>query len=261
MPDKNNLWEIFNFDDLVHCLRNAQKRFVVLAIVTEETDKKNRIIIRNLLKKKSKIYPKVTFLFYTAQKENFGKLKPMFDKDKTEYPKLFHIWDVKDIMTDLVSIDNEDIMEESFQDYHDFYLEGSLPGDDQDDTQSVSNESEEPLKKPKSSSKKNKKEAEQLQINNKNQQSMKPQGKQQMPRQVLQQSPPPPQPYNKEYKDPDIEKKKLSEKIKLLRAKQDEYIEIFVDEYKKRKKEEEGRVRGKSSNKDKNEKKKKNKIK
>ena len=109
----NNLWEIVKFDDLVYLLRNAEKRFIVLSIITDETDEQIKIMIKKLIKAKSKIYPKVTFLFYKAKKPDFGRLDPMFNKDMTEYPKLFHIWDVKDILIGVLRVDNKDLLEKS----------------------------------------------------------------------------------------------------------------------------------------------------
>jgi hypothetical protein len=64
MQEINNVWEIIEFNDLVHILKNSKKRFITLAIVTEETDENSKDILCNFLKNKSKIYPKVTFLYY-----------------------------------------------------------------------------------------------------------------------------------------------------------------------------------------------------
>jgi hypothetical protein len=245
----NNLWEIIKFDDLVFLLRNAEKRFIVLSIITEETDENIKKMIKVFIKEKSKIYPKVTFLFYKAKKSDFGKLDPMFDKDITKYPKIIHIWDVRDIMLGVMAIDNKEIMEKSFEEFHNIYLVGTLPNNKEESAQSDDsvNQKEsyddiESVEEPK------KKKNVKIQTPQQSQQP-KDQQKQQMQNRQSQILPPPPPPQpipQQPYKDPEIEKKKFVEKIQLLRKKQEETIDKFVNEFKERKKEEEGGDKEKS---------------
>jgi hypothetical protein len=231
----NNLWEIIKFDDLIYLLRNAEKRFVVLGIITENTEEHIKKIIKIFMKEKSKIYPKVTFLFYKAKNKDFGRLQPMFDKDITKYPKIFHIWDVKEIMSGVIAVDNGEIMEKSFEDFHDVYLAGSISTQNRE-TDEIQN-TEESDDKSKDIEKKldKKEECENNDKNNKN--NNLEQKKVYIPQQ---QSAPTIQPINQTYKDPIIEKKKFMEKLHLLRKKQEDCTLDFLNEFKKRKKEEEG---------------------
>ena len=126
----NNLWEIIKFEDLVYLLRNKEKKFVVLSIITDETDEQIKNMIKKIIKAKSKIYPKVTFLFYKAKKQDFGRLEPMFGKDLEEYPKLYHIWNIKHILLGILGIDNKEILEKSFEKLNEVYLSGTYEESD-----------------------------------------------------------------------------------------------------------------------------------
>ena len=84
----------------------------------------------DILNKKSKIYPKVNFIMYKIQNWDFGKLKPLFDKDNALYHMINHIWDTCNIMSRVLLIGNEQIVEESFFDWDKYYKLGYLPEDD-----------------------------------------------------------------------------------------------------------------------------------
>ena len=70
----NNLLEIIKFDDLLKKLREGENKFIVLAVTLDETQESIKIMLRKFIKEKSKIYPKVTFLYYKLQKNDLGKL-------------------------------------------------------------------------------------------------------------------------------------------------------------------------------------------
>jgi hypothetical protein len=215
----NNLWEIIKFDDLVYLLRNAEKRFVVLSIITEDTDDKIKKLMKSFIKDKSKVYPKVTFLFYRAKKEDFGRLSPMFDKDET-YPKMFNIWDIKKIYSGVLCVDNREILESTMDDLHESYIAGHP-------IEEFDNNSEE----------KNDINSDQKKIITKNEQIINQQKYNNVNNNVNNNIIPLGQPP----KDPVIEKKKFIEKINLLRKKQEESIDDFLRELEKRKEEEESK--------------------
>lgn len=202
----NNLWEIIKFDDLIFLLKNAEKKFVVLSIITNDTSNNTKKIIKKVIKEKSKIYPKVTFLLYKAKQQDFGKLQPMFNSDITQYPKLYHIWNTQEIMSGVISIDNKEIIEISFEDFHEVYLNGKLPGHEEEEEKEEEN-------------------------NEKNVKNVTKQNMQNMQKNIPVQVP--------QIKDPVLEKKKLNEKLHLLRQKQEECTLEFLSEFKKRKEEEE----------------------
>lgn len=200
----NNLWEIVNFDDLTRLLRNSEKKFLVLAVLNNDTKEHIRIMIRKFMKDKSKIYSKVTFLIYKAQKNDFGKMDPLLDKDQTKYPKIFHIYDVRQVLSGTMSIDNKEILEDDFKEYHEHYLKGVVtqPQEDEEiDESSIA----EPQK--------------------------------QKPDDLLESSIPASTPTY--HKDPQIEKLKHDEKMKLLIKAKAECVANFIEECAKRKNEEE----------------------
>lgn len=250
----NNLWEIIKFDDLVYLLRNAEKRFVVLSIITEDTDESIKKMIKVFVKEKSKLYPRVTFLFYKAKKQDFGRLQPMFDKDITKYPKLFHVWDVKEILTGVLAVDNKEIIEKSFEDLHNVYLAGVLPErkerkEEINNTQDSYTEGSQ-IKVSRiqrdalnSENDENDEDTRQSQMaktkqNNATQKQNPKQNPNLNPNPKQQQQQPPQ--IQQQYKDPAMEKRKFIEKLQLLRKKQEESTLEFLNEFKKRKEEEEG---------------------
>jgi hypothetical protein len=224
----NNLWEIIKFDDLAYLLRNAEKRFVVLTVITEETEESIKKMMKVFVKDKSKLYPKVTFLFYKAKKQDFGRMDPIFNKNVSEYPKMFHIWNVKKIMTGVISVDNKEILESSFEDLHDVYLVGKLPEENEENTDNeeehssnyddhTNEEKKTNQNNNQNNSQNNNKQIQQNKVNF----AISPTIEQQ------------------QYKDPSIEKKKFIEKLKLLQDKQKENKLEFLSELKRRKEEEE----------------------
>lgn len=239
--EKNNLWEILEFNDLKYLLVNAKKRYLVLSIVTSETTSNIKKMIRHFLKNKSKKYSKVTFLYYEAKKEDFGLLKPMFAKDMSQYPKLIHIWNVEDIMTQVFAIDNEDIIEASFEDYDEYYLSGNPPPDY---SETESEEENIVIHKNEFDDKSKQEIYRKQQLQEQLQQKKQQQD-------MIQHKPPQVQPINtnkREYLDPELEKKRMTEKIMVLRKTQDECFDVFMTEVKKRKKEEECKERSNSKN-------------
>ena len=201
---------------LAYLLRNAEKQFVVLTVITEETDESIKKMMKLFIKDKAKLYPKVKFLFYSAKKQDFGKWDPVFNKNMSEYPKMFHLWDVKRILTGVISIDNKEILESSFEDLHEVYLAGKMPEKEKEEY--VSEHEENTIEESNLPNK-----ISQKQNNNK----------------PIQNSIPPSIQIQQQYKDPLVEKKKFVEKIKLLQEKQKENYFLFLRELQKRKEEEE----------------------
>jgi hypothetical protein len=214
----NNLWEILKFDDLVFLLKNAEKKFVVLSIITDETSSNIKKIIKKTIKDKSKNYPKVTFLLYKAKTQDFGKLQPMFNKDIAQYPKIFHVWNVQEILAGVISVDNKEIIESSFEDFHDVYLQGELPSHNDTETE---NEKKEEIK---NNNEENTREVAKINTPPNTQHNVKQYT----------------QPPIIQNRDPVLEKKKFNEKLHLLRQKQEDCTLEFLSEFKQRKEEEEG---------------------
>jgi len=186
----DNLWHITSFDDLPVVLKNNQQNFVVLTIITNDTTEQIRVMLRKYIKEKSKLYPKVVFLYYKAQRNDFGNLKPLLDSDATQYPKMFHLYE-REILSFCAMIDCKEKLDESFEELNGPYLNGKP----------FEQENESPKEELKNESKDD--------------------------------FPAPP------LIDPEIERKKTHEKIKLLREMQHQCEIDFIEEFAKRKETEE----------------------
>ena len=69
-----NLLEIIKFDDLLKKLREGNDKFTVLVITLNNTETSKKIMLRKFIKEKSKIYPKVNFLYFQAQNSFYLQL-------------------------------------------------------------------------------------------------------------------------------------------------------------------------------------------
>lgn len=117
----NNI-NIEKFDDLAIKLKNSKDLNIVLLITINNTDDKLKQLLNNFISKKSNIYPDVTFLNYCAKDSDFGKMPPIFDNYINMYPRLFHIYN-GGVLSCTMKINNIEILEKSFKDLHDYYIE------------------------------------------------------------------------------------------------------------------------------------------
>jgi len=226
----DNLWEIMKYDDLQYLLKRAKNKFVVLSVITSDTSSEIRKLIKLFIINKAKKYSKVTFLYYKAKDEDVGKKPPIFNDDKSSYPKLFHIWNSESnmmILSGILSVDNSELLEESFEDLDEMYEHGVLPqldnSDDEDDKKNKNSKNKSNQQNHNTEVKKNSVSFANQQNNNNNNQAMQQQNRPQY-----------------QYKDPVLERKKHEEKIVLLQKKQKESIIEILDELRIRKREEEG---------------------
>lgn len=207
MNNMNNIWEVERFDKLINLLKKSVNKFIVLAITTTDTNNKIKNFIKKYIKDKSKMYKKVTFLYYKANEVDFGKLKPMFDNNESKYPKMFIIWNVQIIVKKFLSIDElaGEQIESEFDNLHKFLKDGFLPIKDDIDENDENNEE--------------KNDEENEEYNDEESFIME-----------------------KEKKVDDIdEKKKMDEKLKMLQEMQETVLANFLVEMRKRKKQEENR--------------------
>ncbi len=127
---ENNLWHMTDFENLFTFLKNNKDKFIVL-LLTYNTDNSLRCKMRKYLKSKSKIYPKVFFLYYDTNFEDIGKLPPIFNENKNQtlFPKILHMYKGTILIND-VSIDGDlELLENSFKECHDSYVDGFVPSE------------------------------------------------------------------------------------------------------------------------------------
>lgn len=115
-----NLWQIVNYDDLLHFLRKGKNKYTVLAIVLLKGEDNIKKIIKKFIKEKSKLYPHITFLYYVVRNEDFGRASFVTNKTQ-EYPKLCHIYNITEMLIEVKSIDCVEAMELSFEQLEDYY--------------------------------------------------------------------------------------------------------------------------------------------
>lgn len=117
---QNNLLQVVTMDDLLYLLGNGKNKIIVLSLVLTKSDEIMKRKIKKFIKKKSELYTNVLFLYYIVRNEDFGRIS-FLTKNKTEYPKMCHIFDKTELLLEVASIDNIDILEESFHKVDGYY--------------------------------------------------------------------------------------------------------------------------------------------
>jgi hypothetical protein len=195
-----NLWQVVNMDDLLYFLRSGKNKIIVLSLVLLNTDEIIKRNIRKFIKRKSEIYTNITFLYYAIRDTDFKRIS-IISGNKDEYPKMCHIYNVTELLVEVTSIDNIDILESSFKKLHNYYINFIENENDIDVPKQLDNKNESKISTPQTPLSTN--------INN----------------EII--------------KNPVVEKKKFIEKISLIKQKSDDYNIEFMRECQKRKKEEE----------------------
>jgi hypothetical protein len=111
---QNNLLQVVTMDDLLYLLGNGKNKIIVLTLVLPKSDESIKRKIKKFIKKKSEIYNNVLFLYYVVRNEDFEKIS-LITKNKMEYPKMCHIYNKTELLLEVSSIDNIEILESSFQ--------------------------------------------------------------------------------------------------------------------------------------------------
>jgi len=220
-----NLYQIVNMDDLLYFLRGGKDKIINLTLVLLTTEEEVKRMIKKFVKRKSEQFQGATFLYYAVRKQDFKKISFLTD-NVDEYPKMCHIFNINELLSEVRAIDNTEILERSFQhpDIAQYYTRfGTIArkptsnvfmedenGYDDDENYEEESDNDNMADMSNGSTK-------QIPVN-KNLQG---------PTQVYQQQ------------NPVLEKKKLLEKLSLIRQKGEEYNMQFLEECRKRKKEEE----------------------
>jgi hypothetical protein len=189
-----------------------------------DTDDRIKGMIKKFIKKKAEVLPNVLFLYYVVRNEDFGK-NGLLEKDKTKYPKMCHMYGMTELLIGVTSIDNVQIMEQSFKhkekgiELEKWY--SHVPQQDNCTEEIISDDDNQ--KDEHISEKQNTNDIQKNVCNNSNSSNSYIQPVQQTYQTI----------------DPVVEKKKFLQKLLLLKTKSDEYNVTFLKEFQKRKKEEE----------------------
>lgn len=131
---QTNLGQPINRDDLLFHLMSGKGKFIVLTLVLLETNESIKIALRKYIKKKSKIYPNVLFLYYAVRNDDFGKIWDMLPNDPDTYPRVYHLYDVDKWLGEVWNLHDkntiENELEYSFQKLHKHYINFVPPVND-----------------------------------------------------------------------------------------------------------------------------------
>jgi hypothetical protein len=213
MSQNTNIWQVTIFDDLLYHLRKGSKKIIVLSLVLLNTDNNVKNRIKKLMTEKASQYPNIVFIYYVVRHEDFGRKLNIIDKDITQYPIMYHIFDMRDILCHIAKIDDAVTLRNYFKKTEDLYL-NSTNEDNFSNNENEDGNGNEVLE-----------ESKIRPVND----IIVPSAQTNQETQLL-------------------EQKKFTEKLILLRKKADEYTFSFLEEIAKRKKEEEKHKKKKHTN-------------
>jgi hypothetical protein len=116
-----NIWEVVCVSDLIKILKDSTLQFVIVGIVLDSTPKNIQTEIKRFLKEKAKIFPNMKFLYFRANSKDLGKIS-LLDKDETQYPYVYHIFDASNIFIK-VNCANKQTIYEAFKAGEQYYID------------------------------------------------------------------------------------------------------------------------------------------
>lgn len=122
----NNIWKVLDLKDLIALLKKSVKKHLMLGIVLETTVEKNTKTILSFMKSKHKEYPNVTFVLFIAKAQDLGKLDKILDKNKTSYPKIFFLYNTKEILVQIVDVNDVEIIKEAYAIVEPYYKKDKI---------------------------------------------------------------------------------------------------------------------------------------
>lgn len=105
-----NIWEVVCLSDLIKILKESSQQFVIVGLVLESTPKSIQSYIKKFLKEKAQKFPNMKFLYFKASHKDLGKIS-LLDKDESQYPYIFHIYDSSNIFIKVNSANPKTIVE------------------------------------------------------------------------------------------------------------------------------------------------------
>lgn len=107
-----NIWQVDMFSDLVGFLKSGSTDYIVLSLITKNTQQDLKSLIKKFIKRKAESFPNVMFLFYTVQSADVGKIN--FIKETVDsYPMMRYIkTSTNEVMTYVEGIDCQEPLDE-----------------------------------------------------------------------------------------------------------------------------------------------------
>lgn len=116
---RQNIYQVTNIGDLKHIVKSNFT--VILGITCPHTTKNNVNHIKQFLKRKSKLFPLITFVYLNAKPDMLGTFR-LIPKNTDDYPIVYHIRDGNKIGIEIKNADIESI-NESFNKVEKYYLQ------------------------------------------------------------------------------------------------------------------------------------------
>lgn len=116
--NRRNIYEVTNLFDLKTLMQNNLT--VILGFTTPYNTDKEKAVVRKFLKRKSEIFPLITFVYMEVSDKDRQTLN-ILKFDKEEFPKVYHIRDGKDILVDVPHADLNSLVE-SFSEVEKYYI-------------------------------------------------------------------------------------------------------------------------------------------
>lgn len=228
-----NLWQVMKYDDLLYLLRQSEKgRHVTLCIVLRSTPDNIKSSIKKFLKDKSRIFPNVTFLYFIANKKDLGAIPNVVDKDESEYPVMRYIYNVKELLGSVYSIETTRDLQDGFKEIieNDYIIHRNLMAKRE---REQNNKQEEQLEELEEHQHQEQEEQQDEEIHEQTQQNANKQAKmaQMIQNQIKTQM--------ETHQQNITDQKKFLDKLLLLKSKSESYQFDFAKDILKRKKEEE----------------------
>jgi hypothetical protein len=198
----SNIVETKHSQGIEILLKGNKSRFTILGVVLDTTPKIQKIYIRKWLKRMSKKYSNILFIYHCVSESELGNMTLLIE-DKNKYPLVYHIVDVSNIIIRIENA-NDEAINSSFEQVKGYYIQDMQQKELNNNDDEITDDNNESDKSYKESQIKTDKEKIILK--------------------------------RKESKfDKQLEKNKLEEKVELLNEHAEEFKKDFLTDIKERK--------------------------
>ena len=137
-----NIWEIVVVNDLVKILKKNENKFVIVALTLQDTPNDVIKVIKKFLKDSAKIYKNLTFMYLQVSDKDLGRIS-IIKKDRSEYPYIYHIYNITDIFVSVNRANKKTIYESmtAVEEYYKKDMENKLnpTQPEQDNSEEIQN--------------------------------------------------------------------------------------------------------------------------
>ena len=117
----SNIVETKHSQGIEILLKGNKSRFTILGVVLDTTPKIQKIYIRKWLKRMSKKYSNILFIYHCVSESELGNMTLLIE-DKNKYPLVYHIVDVSNIIIRIENA-NDEAINSSFEQVKGYYIQ------------------------------------------------------------------------------------------------------------------------------------------